>query len=330
MKNYTPPFTITGKTLTLTARIAEKTGKLSASRSFETKPYLRKNNRIRSVHSSLAIEANSLSQNEVRDVINGKTVIGPEKEIQEVKNAFKAYDLLGSFDPYSLRDLKKLHAVMTYMTVDESGVFRNRNEGVFDGDECIFMAPPPNMVPDLMRALFSWMRKEKQELHPLVLSSVFHYEFVFIHPFLDGNGRMARLWQTAILSEWDPVFQNIPIENQIYEYQDEYYKAIAASNSAGNSNAFIEFMLEKIDLALDRFLQQVTAEDGILSNTVRKLLQNMEYNTPYSADQLMKKMNLRSKDNFRNLYLNPALEKGLIVMSIPDKPRSKNQTYIRV
>jgi len=330
VKNYTPPFTITGKTLTLTARIAEKTGKLSAGRSLETKPYLRKNNRIRSVHSSLAIEANSLSQNEVRDVINGKTVIGPEKEIQGVKNAFKAYDLLGSFDPYSLRDLKKLHAVMTYMTVDESGVFRNRNEGVFDGDECIFMAPPPNMVPDLMRALFSWMRKEKQELHPLVLSSVFHYEFVFIHPFLDGNGRMARLWQTAILSEWDPVFQNIPIENQIYEYQDEYYKAIAASNSAGNSNAFIEFMLEKIDLALDRFLQQVTAEDGILSNAVRKLLQNMEYNTPYSADQLMKKMNLRSKDNFRNLYLNPALEKGLIVMSIPDKPRSKNQTYIRV
>ena len=330
MKNYTPPFTITGKTLTLTARIAEKTGRVSAGRSFETKPYLRKNNRIRSVHSSLAIEANSLSQNEVRDVINGKTVIGPEKEIQEVKNAFKAYDLLGSFDPYSLRDLKKLHAVMTYMTVDESGVFRNRNEGVFDGDECIFMAPPPNMIPDLMRALFSWMRKEKRELHPLILSSVFHYEFVFIHPFLDGNGRMARLWQTAILSEWDPVFQNIPIENQIYEYQDEYYKAIAASNSAGNSNAFIEFMLEKIDLALDRFLQQVTAEDGILSNAVRKLLQNMEYNTPYSADQLMKKMNLRSKDNFRNLYLNPALEKGLIVMSIPDKPRSKNQTYIRV
>ncbi|MBQ5756420.1 MAG: hypothetical protein IIV88_04085, partial [Erysipelotrichaceae bacterium] len=149
-------------------------------------------------------------------------------------------------------------------------------------------------------------------------------------PFLDGNGRMARLWQTAILSEWDPVFQIIPIENQIYEYQDKYYKAIAASNSAGNSNAFIEFMLEKIDLALDRFLRQVTAEDGILSNAVRKLLQNMEYNTPYSADQLMKKMNLRSKDNFRNLYLNPALEKGLIVMSIPDKPRSKNQTYIRV
>ena len=330
MKNNTPPFTITGKTLTLTARIAEKTGRVSVGRSFETKPYLRKNNRIRSVHSSLAIEANSLSQNEVRDVINGKTVIGPEKEIQEVKNAFKAYDLLGSFDPYSLRDLKKLHAVMTYMTVDESGVFRNRNEGVFDGDECIFMAPPPNMVPDLMRALFSWMRKEKRELHPLILSSVFHYEFVFIHPFLDGNGRMARLWQTAILSEWDPVFQNIPIENQIYEYQDEYYKAIAASNSAGNSNAFIEFMLEKIDLALDRFLQQVTAEDGTLSNAVRKLLQNMEYNTPYSADQLMKKMNLRSKDNFRNLYLNPALEKGLIVMSIPDKPRSKNQTYIRV
>lgn len=329
MKNYTPPFTITGKMLTLTARIAEKTGKLSAGRSFETKLYLRKNNRIRSVHSSLAIEANSLSQNEMRDVINGKTVIGSEKEIQEVKNAFKAYDLLGSFDPYSLRDLKKLHAVTTYMTVDESGVFRNRNEGVFDGDECIFMAPPPNMVPDLMRTLFSWMRKEKQELHPLVLSSVFHYEFVFIHPFLDGNGRMARLWQKAILSEWDPVFQNIPIENQIYEYQDEYYKAITASNSAGNSNAFIEFMLEKIDLALDRFLQQVTAEDGILSNAVRKLLQNMEYNTPYSADQLMKKMNLRSKDNFRNLYLNPALEKGLIVMSIPDKPRSKNQAYIR-
>ena len=329
MEQYVPPFTITNTMLMLVAEIAEKTGRVTSYRSFETKPHLRRNNRIRSIHSSLAIEANSLSLDEVRNVINGKTVIGPEKEIQEVKNAYQAYDMLGRFDPYSLRDLQKLHGIMTYLTVQESGVFRTHNEGVFNGDVCIFMAPPPQFVPGQMQDLFKWMRESKDTVHPLILSSVFHYEFVFIHPFSDGNGRMARLWQTALLSEWNPVFQYLPMESRIHEFQDGYYDAIAACHTAGNSNTFIEFMLDKINLTLDWALQQVREKDAYLTEAVQRLMDVMDFDVPYTASQLMKTLQLKSKDNFRRLYLNPALEKGLIVMGIPDKPTSRSQTYIR-
>lgn len=329
MEKYTPPFSITIAMLTMVAEIAEKTGRITSYRSFETKPHLRRNNRIRSIHSSLAIEASSLSLDEVKSVINGKTVIGAAKEIQEVKNAYQAYDMLGKFDPFSLRDLQKLHGIMTYLTVQESGVFRTHNEGVFNGDVCIFMAPPPQFVPDQMRALFDWMKESKKTVHPLILSSVFHYEFVFIHPFSDGNGRMARLWQTALLSEWNPLFQYLPLESRIHEFQNGYYDAIAACHVAGNSDAFVEFMLDKINLTLDWALEQVSEKDAYLTEAVQKLMDIMEYDVPYTPAQLMKHLGLKSKDNFRKLYLLPALEKGLIVMGIPDKPTSRNQTYIR-
>ena len=329
MEKYTPPFSITIAMLTMVAEIAEKTGRITSYRSFETKPHLRRNNRIRSIHSSLAIEASSLSLDEVKSVINGKTVIGAAKEIQEVKNAYQAYDMLGKFDPFSLRDLQKLHGIMTYLTVQESGVFRTHNEGVFNGDVCIFMAPPPQFVPDQMRALFDWMKESKKTVHPLILSSVFHYEFVFIHPFSDGNGRMARLWQTALLSEWNPLFQYLPLESRIHEFQNGYYDAIAACHVAGNSDAFVEFMLDKINLTLDWALEQISEKDAYLTEAVQKLMDIMEYDVPYTPAQLMKHLGLKSKDNFRKLYLLPALEKGLIVMGIPDKPTSRNQTYIR-
>lgn len=330
MSQYSPPFSITNQMLMLVVQIAEKTGRISHFRSFETKPHLRRNNRIHSIHSSLAIEANSLSMNDVKSVISGKTVIGPQKEIQEVKNAYQAYDMLGKFDPYSIADLKKLHGVMTYLTVQESGTFRSHNEGVFSGDRCIFMAPPPELVPDQMQGLFDWMKRSREEVHPLILSSVFHYEFVFIHPFSDGNGRLARLWQTALLSQWNPIFQYLPLESHIHEFQEGYYAAIATSHSAGNSDAFIVFMLDKISLTLDWALQQASEKDAYLSLEVQKLLDIMEYDVPYSAAQLMKKLCLKSRDNFRKLYLLPTLEQGLIVMSIPDKPTSRNQTYIKI
>lgn len=329
MSRYNPPFSITNQMLMLVAQIAEKTGRVSHFRSFETKPHLRRNNRIRSIQSSLAIEANSLSVDDVKSVLSGKTVIGPKKEIQEVKNAYLAYDSLGKFDPYSIADLKKLHGVMTHLIVQESGKFRSHNEGVFSGDRCIFMAPPPDLVPDQMQSLFDWMKRSRDEVHPLILSSIFHYEFVFIHPFSDGNGRMARLWQTALLSQWDPIFQYLPLESRIHAFQEDYYAAIAASHSEGNSDAFILFMLDKINLTLDWALQQVSKKDAYLSLEVQKLLDIMEYDVPYSAEQLMKKLGLKSRDNFRKLYLLPALEQGLIVMSIPDKPTSRNQAYIK-
>ncbi|MBR1711519.1 MAG: Fic family protein [Clostridia bacterium] len=329
MERYVPPYTISNQMLMMVAQIVEKTGKVNDFHSFESKPYLRRNNRIRSIHSSLAIEANSLSLDEVKSVISGKIVIGPQKEIQEVKNAYQAYDMLGHFDPYSLENLKKLHGIMTYLTVQESGVFRNHNEGVFNGDQCIFMAPPPQFVPYQMQSLFDWMKESRVEVHPLILSSIFHYEFVFIHPFADGNGRMARLWQTALLSEWSPIFQYLPLESRIHEFQEGYYEAIATCHAAGNLNAFISFMLDKISMTLDWAINQAVEKDAFLSREVQRLMDIMEYNVPYTGSQLMMNLSLASRDNFRKRYLLPALEQGLIVMSDPDKPTSRNQTYIK-
>lgn len=326
---YEPPFTVTNRMLTLVAQIAEKVGRISACKPFESKPQLRRSNRIRSIHSSLAIEANSLSEDEVRAVIAGKNVLGPQKEIQEVQNAYQAYDMIGAFDPYDLNDLRRLHGVMTRLTVRESGVFRSGNEGVFRGGQCIFMAPPPRLVPDQMADLFYWMRKARNSLHPLILSSVFHYEFVFIHPFADGNGRMARLWQTALLTKWNPVFQYLPLESRIREFQEGYYAAIAACHTAGNADAFLEFMLNMIDRTLDSAWAQASGEDAVLPLPVRRLLNVMEYDVPYTAAQLLTALGLKSKENLRKLYLGPAMEKGLVVMGLPDKPTSRNQTYLK-
>ena len=322
VEHYEPPYTVTEKMLMLVAQISENIGKISNYHSFETKPHLRRNNRIRSVWSSVAIEANSLSLDEVKGVIDGKTVIGPGKDIQEVKNAYQAYDLLGSFDPFSLEEL-------TDQTVNQSGVFRDHGEGVFRGNKCIFMAPPPELVPDHMQSLFAWLKSSGKSVHPLILSSVFHYEFVFIHPFEDGNGRMARLWQTALLAQWKPIFQYLPLENRIYEFQQEYYDAIATCHAYGNSDLFIEFMLDKMNLTLDWAIKQVSEKDAYLSESVQRLLDVMEYDVPYTAARLMQKLQLKSRANFHKLYLEPALERSLIIMSIPDKPTSRNQSYIR-
>lgn len=218
---------------------------------------------------------------------------------------------------------------MTCQTVRESGEFRSRNEGVFRGMECFFMAPPPLLVPELMENLFAWMNTARREVHPLILSSVFHYEFVFIHPFTDGNGRMARLWQTALLSEWDPVFQYLPLESRIQTFQEAYYAAIADCHAAGNSDKFIAFMLDMINRTLDLALEEAARKDALLPGEVQRLLEVMEDDTPYTAAQLMAVLHLKSRDNFRKLYLAPALKKGLIVMGIPDKPTSRNQTYRR-
>ena len=225
MGSYGPPFTITNEILSYVSSISEKIGHITATGNLETKPHLRKNNRIKSIHSSLKIEANSLSLGQVRDVINGKTVLGEQKEIQEVKNAYAAYERIFEIDPYSIKNLKRFHGIMTKYVVEESGDFRRGEEGVFNGEQCIFMAPPARLVPRLMDELFNWMNAAHGNVHPLILSSVFQYKVVFIHPFSDGNGRMARLWQTAILSKWKPLFEYIPMESQIEKFQDEIGRA---------------------------------------------------------------------------------------------------------
>ena len=218
---------------------------------------------------------------------------------------------------------------MTKYLIDESGCFRHGEEGVFNGEECIFMAPPARFVPQLMNELFGWMKKEKDQMHPLILSSVFHYEFVFIHPFADGNGRMARLWHTCLLANWKPFFQYIPIESQIERFQEEYYNVIAQCHVNGDSNLFIEFMLRQIDQILKEVLLQSEGQRENISEYVKRLLDVMEYEVPYTAVTLMELLGLKSKESFRKNYLNPAIELQLIRMTVPDKPRSRNQRYVK-
>lgn len=330
MDNYKSPFTITNEILSYVSSISEKIGCITAINSLEAKPHLRKNNRIKSIHASLKIEANSLSLGQVRDVINGKNVLGEQKEIQEIKNAYIAYDKISEINPYSIKDLKKFHGIMTKYVVEESGKFRRGEEGVFSGDQCIFMAPPAQFVPELMEDLFRWMQESKYSVHPLILSSVFHYEFVFIHPFSDGNGRMARLWHTAILTKWKPIFEYIPIESQIEKFQEEYYDAIAKCHVNGESTIFIEFILSQIDKVLDDISKQVSEDNEQLSEHIKKMLDVMEYDIPYTSKSLMEKLELKSKEGFRRNYLRPAIEMNLIHMTIPDKPNSRNQRYVKV
>ncbi len=329
MSNYTPPYTITEKMLEKVSSISEKVGKITSHKELESQLHLRRNNRIRSIHSSLKIEANSLSLNEVRDVINGHLVIGDRKEIQEVKNAFSAYEKISEIDPSSVKQLKEIHGIMTHLTVEESGMFRKGDEGVFSGDKCIFIAPPPNMVPGLMEELLSWVKMNERKVHPLIMAAVFHYEFVFIHPFADGNGRMARLWHTVILYRWRSVFAYIPLESQIEKFQEQYYSAIAKCNKIGNSNAFIEFMLDMMDQVLDDVIVQVNKVNTETSEYVKRLLKLMEYDVPYTSNDIMEGLGLKSKETLRKNYLNPAIELGLIRMTIPDKPNSRNQRYVK-
>ena len=331
MDNYIPPFDITNIMLDRISNIMKKIGKLDNYKDLNKMPVLRRNNRLRSIHSSLAIEANSLSFDQVKDIIDGKTVIGPQDEIQEVKNAYEAYKLIKEVNQYSIKDLKKVHGVMTYLTVDEAGEFRKGNEGVFDEKgNCIHVCPPPEQVDELMKQLFKWMEDNNGIVHPLILSSVFHYEFVFIHPFKDGNGRTARLWQNVILSNWEEIFEYVPIESQIKKYQEEYYSAIANCDHNGNSTEFIEFMLKMIDETLEDLIESTSVQASHISSYVNRLLDVMETGVAMTTSELMEKLNMKSRISFRDNYLNPALENGLIKMTNPDKPTSKNQMYYKV
>ena len=330
MKKYEPPFTITNIMLDRISSIMKKIGKLDNYKDLNKMPVLRRNNRIKSIHSSLAIEANSLSINQVKDIIDGKVVIGPKNEIQEVQNAYNAYLKMNEVNPFSIKDLKKIHGILTYLILEDSGNFRNGGEGVFDENgNCIFVCPPPEQVDILMHQLFNWMKTKKDEIHPLILSSIFHYEFVFIHPFKDGNGRTARLWQNVILSNWEPLFEYIPIESEIKKYQEEYYKVIQKCNKKGDSTEFIEFMLKMIDEVLDGIIIGVNKQINHISTYVRKILEVMEPGVNYTTSELMKLLNLKSRISFRENYLIPAIENGFVKMTLPNTPTSKNQAYYK-
>ncbi len=240
----------------------------------------------------MAIENNQLSLFQVENVINGKMVLGEQKDIQEVKNAYKAYEEIDRVNPYSVEDLKKIQGTLTFLIEDDSGKFRNHGEAVYDGDVQIFMAPPHSMVPTLMDNLFNWMNEVKKDVNPLILSSIFHYEFLFIHPFSDGNGRTARLWQTVILSHWEKAFKFLPIESMIKKNQDDYYKVIDYCNKAGNSTEFIEFMLKIIDKAVDDMIESQKTTQENLTDTQMKILELMKENQYITRNELAEKIGI--------------------------------------
>ena len=242
--SYIPPFTVTDEITSLVIEIAETLGRMSVNDKDIPTPTLRKENRIKTIHSSLAIENNSLSLEQITAIIEGKRVLGPPNEILEVMNANEAYNILFELNPYKEEDLLKAHRLMMTDLVKENGIYRSDGVGVFDGQKCIHMAPPAIRIPYLMKELLSWVKKTK--VHPLISSCVFHYEFEFIHPFADGNGRMGRMWQTLLLMQWKPIFAWIPVETIVKKHQQEYYSSIAQSDKAGNSTIFITFMLKCI------------------------------------------------------------------------------------
>ncbi|MBQ0108564.1 MAG: Fic family protein, partial [Phascolarctobacterium sp.] len=223
----------------------------------------------------------------------------------------------------------RAHGVMTNLLVQESGKYRGGDEGVFDKDKCIFMAPPAERVPFLVQDLLDWVKREGKNVHPLIMSCVVHYELVFIHPFSDGNGRMARLWQTLILSRWQEMFAYLPVESQIEKFQSAYYKTIDKCNRNGNSSLFIEFMLERIKSVLEEVLQ-LGEKDEFDNVAVQKLLSVMDNHKNYSALELMELLKIQTRVTLQKTYLKPAIEIGVVEMTMPDKPTSKNQKYRRI
>jgi len=266
---YIPPFTMTDEITNLVIEIAELTGAMTVSEQLSKNPKLRRENRVKSIHSSLAIEQNSLTVDQVSDIIDGKRVLGPPQDIREVQNAYEAYEMLTKLNPYSVKDLLKAHKIMMEGLVKEAGTFRSKGVGVYAGEQLIHAGTPANYVPDLIKQLFDWLKKSK--LHPLVKSCIFHYEFEFIHPFADGNGRTGRLWHTLILAKWQEFYLWIPIETVIHERQQKYYNALNASNNAGESTIFVQFMLELIrdilrELAGGRaFNSEKSTEDKVIA-----------------------------------------------------------------
>ena len=249
MKNKKPPFEITNQIIDYVAEIAELIGRLNAAHLLSTNPTLRRANRIRTIHGSLAIEQNTLSLEQVTAVLNGKQVLASPKDIAEVKNAYEIYEWLEELNPYSVDDLLTAHGIMTRGLMEESGVFRTRPVGVVDSEgHVLHFGTLPQYVPDLVMELLDWVKTS--EVHMLIRSCVFHYEFELIHPFADGNGRVGRLWHTLLLSKWNPAFAWLPVESIIHDRQQEYYDAINASNDAGESTVFIEFILSAIKAAL--------------------------------------------------------------------------------
>ena len=283
---YAPPFEITSKIIELIAKISEKLGEIISIQNNPLHIQLRKENRIKTIHSSLAIENNSLTLEQITAIINGKRVLGNPNEIKEVKNSIQAYDLLLSLNPYDENDLLKAHKLMMQDLVSNSGKYRVDGVGIFDGEKVVHVAPQAKRVPELMANLFEWLKTS--DIHPLIKSCVFHYEFEFIHPFQDGNGRLGRLWQTVILKEWKEIFAWLPVETLIKENQKEYYNVLGASDSAANSTKFIEFMLSLILNTIEEIIEtekKVTEKVTVKVTANQKKIIDVIKNNPFVTQE---------------------------------------------
>jgi Fic family protein len=325
LKNdYQPPFQINNDILNLAVKAAQLLGRvemLPLPKAREIK--LSKLSHVHSIHSSLAIEGNTMPLSVVSDLINGKSVLGPSREIIEIKNAIRAYDAFDSFDPFEISSLLKAHFLFEEGLVNHPGSFRLGEERVYQGDVTIHIAPPAVRVPALMEQLFTWLKETT--LDPLIASSIFHFEFEFIHPFEDGNGRTGRLWQSLILSKSHPIFQYLSIEESVQGRLNEYYAAIAKSDSDGESSSFVAFMLSSLCDSLESYWEK-NANGSSFSKKMEQI-KSAFASELLTAAELMGKLGLHSKSSFREHYLHPALKAGLLVMSNPSNPKAKDQTY---
>lgn len=321
-------YEISEKILVLTNEITENIMNLNKLDNLNKFPQLRKISKIKSIHSSLAIENNSLSLDEVYSLSNGKKVIGDKNDIIAVENAFDVYKKIDFFNPNNIEDLLKAHKIMMNNLKDDAGKFRNHGEAVINSENKILhLAPEHQYIEEFLNTLFEYLKSSSTPI--LIKSCVFHYEFEYIHPFSDGNGRMGRFWQTLILSKWKPIFEFVPIESIIKNHQEDYYKAIINSNEKGNTTEFIEFILSCINEALQDLMKESSNFINNISIQVKSLLEVMTFEHE-SAETLMKRLNLKSKNSFRDHYLKPALELNLIAMEFPNKKTSKYQKYYKL
>lgn len=336
-----PPFRMTDEIVTLVAETAERIGALSATLDKKRNLRLRRNERIRTIHGSLAIEQNVLTLEQVTAVLNGKPVIAPPKDVEEVRNAYEIYECLDRLDPTETEDLLKAHGVMMRGLIPDAGEFRIRPVGVVnERREIVHFGTLPDYVPSAVGELMAWLKDTR--VHPLVKGCVFHYEFELIHPFSDGNGRIGRLWHTLILSHWNPVFAWLPVESMIYRNQENYYRAINACNDAADSTEFILFMLnvilQTIDEALEtsegQVLEQVSGQVGDKSWTSRGQVESdalLAFCTvPRSRGEMQVFCGIPSRKVFSHQFLQPLLQAGRLQMTLPDKPNSSRQKYVTV
>lgn len=301
---YIPPFTISTNAINLIAEISAQIERYAIRLEQSDGLRLRKANRVRTIHSSLAIEGNMLSENEVKDIIDGKTVMAPLRQIQEVKNAIKTYELYENLNPFDVNDLLKAHGTMMMALTDDAGKFRRGGVGVFSEERLVHMAPPADRVPFLIDDLFEWLKQAKD--HLLIRSCVFHYEFEFIHPFSDGNGRMGRLWQSLILGRLHPLFEYLPVENMVYANQEAYYNAIQHSTATADSGPFIEFMLQEILNTLKRHQGSLISQHNVME--VR--------------DKIRDKFGISSEQIIEQIQRNPAVTLDEIAAALSVTRRS--------